>query len=97
LPKQLADVHYNESLVWFEASGFCSTVNAGSSETPLGYPAVALSHGDPAALDLQDQPFHIPEQLIGGVGVMEGQLKVLDLGLGSSSVCQPASFPRLPR
>lgn len=27
----LADVHYNESLVWFEASGFFYTVNTGSS------------------------------------------------------------------
>lgn len=26
----LADVHCNESLVWFEASGFCYTINTGS-------------------------------------------------------------------
>ena len=28
-----ANVHCNESLVWFEASGFCYTIN---SESPLG-------------------------------------------------------------
>ena len=27
------------------------------TETPLGYPVVALCHGDPTALDLQDGPF----------------------------------------
>ena len=27
----LANVHCNESLVWFEASGFCYTINTGSS------------------------------------------------------------------
>jgi hypothetical protein len=32
----LADVHYNESLVWFEASGFCYTLNTGIlPRTPL--------------------------------------------------------------
>ena len=27
----LANVHCNESLVWFKASGFCYTINTGSS------------------------------------------------------------------
>jgi hypothetical protein len=31
----------NESLAWFEASGFCYAVNTGSLP-PLGYPVVAL-------------------------------------------------------
>jgi len=35
----LAKVHYNESAVWFEASGFCYMVNTGSS---LGLLSVAL-------------------------------------------------------
>lgn len=27
----LADVHCNKSLIWIKASGFCYTINAGSS------------------------------------------------------------------
>lgn len=47
----LANVHCNESLVWFKASGFCYTINTGSS---LGWLSdilfiVALCDGDPAA------------------------------------------------
>ena len=52
--------------------------------TPLGYPAVALCHGDPAAFVLQDQPLHVLEQFIHGVDVGVGQPKPLDLGLGGS-------------
>jgi hypothetical protein len=59
--------------------------------TPLGYPAVALCHGDPAAFVLQDQPLHVLEQFIHGVDVGVGQPKPLDLGLGGSWVGQPSS------
>ena len=31
----LANVYSSDSLVWFEASGFCYTVNTGSSLGPL--------------------------------------------------------------
>jgi hypothetical protein len=61
----LASVHCNEPLVWFKASLWLLQhhqywILAG---TPLRYPAVALSHGDPVALDLQDWPFHALQKL----------------------------------
>jgi hypothetical protein len=50
------------------------------TETPFRYPMVVLCHGDPAALDLQDQPLHkLTDEEDAGVG----QIKVLDLGPGS--------------
>ncbi|MEJ1277590.1 hypothetical protein NN561_008507 [Cricetulus griseus] len=39
---------------------------------------------------LQDWPLHALQQFIDGVGIGMGQLKVLDLGLGGSSVDQPS-------
>ena len=36
--------------------------------TPLGYPAVALCCGNPAALGLQDQFLHMLQQIPDGVG-----------------------------
>lgn len=35
--------------------------------TRLGYSVSAPCHGDPAALDLQNQPFHMPQQFIVGI------------------------------
>lgn len=32
---------------------------------PPSYPVAALCHGDPAALDLQDWPFHALQQIMG--------------------------------
>jgi hypothetical protein len=49
--------------------------------TPLGYPAVALCDGDPVALDLQNQPLLMLEQLMDEVDIGVGQLKTLDLDL----------------
>lgn len=58
--------------------------------TPLGYPAIALSHGDPQALNLQDQPLYIlQQQFIGGEEVWVGESKALDL---SWSDCQLLSI-----
>ena len=54
------------------------------TRTPLGYPVVALCHGDLVALDLQDQLLHTLQQFIDGIDVGVGQLKSLDLGLGGS-------------
>ena len=55
-------------------------------------------------MDLQDQYFHVLQQLIDGVDVGVGQLKALDLGLGDSWVSQlfcthttRMSSPALPR
>jgi len=49
---------YSESLVWFKAFDFCYTINWGLIifGIPFRYSVVALCHGDPTALDLQDQP-----------------------------------------
>ena len=48
------------------------------------YPVVALCHGDPVALELQDWSLHVLQQIIDGVDVGAGQLRDLDLGLGGS-------------
>ena len=53
---------------------------------PLRYPVVALCHGGPAALDLQDWSLHSLQQFIDGVDVVVGRLRALDLGLGGSGV-----------
>ena len=53
--------------------------------TPLRCPVFALGHRDPTALSLQDQPLHELQEFIDGVLVEVGQLKALDLGLGSRS------------
>jgi len=56
--------------------------------TPLcdnnSYPAVALCHGDPAALDLQDWPLHMLQHLTDGVDFGVSQLKAPGLDLGGS-------------
>jgi len=44
--------------------------------TPIRYPVVALCHGDPATLDLQDWPFHMPQKIIDGIDIRMGQLRV---------------------
>ena len=72
----LANVHYNESLVWFEASCFCYTNTRMSLRL--------LSHGDLAALVLQDQTLHTLQELIDRVDGWVDQLKVLDLGISGS-------------
>ena len=48
--------------------------------TPLGYPIVALCHGDPAALGLPDWPIHLLQKIIDEVNVGVGQLIILVLG-----------------
>ena len=69
----------NESLVWFEASGFCYTLNTGSTPGLFFDIPLLPCHGDPVALVL-----HTLQQFINGVDVGVGQLKALDLGLGGS-------------
>jgi hypothetical protein len=64
---------------------FCYLTNTGHSLRFLSRePAVALSHGDSTALDLQDRPLHGLQQLIKGVVVGVGQLRALEQGLGGS-------------
>lgn len=55
------------------------------TKTPLRYPAVAWSHGDPATLDLQDWPLCMFHRLIGRVDIGEDQLIASDWGLGLSA------------
>lgn len=56
--------HRNDSLVWCEGSGFCCSIGTGSPWTPLGYPLVALCHGDPVVLDLWNLPLHVLQQFV---------------------------------
>ena len=49
-------------------------------KTPLGYPAVVQSHGDPVALVLQDQLHHVLQQLTDGADVGVDSLNALDVG-----------------
>ena len=79
----LANAACNESLVCFEASGFYGTINTGSSQILL----CCVCPGDPTALDLQDQPFHVLQQFT----VEVGHLKAQNLDLGGSDGSQPVS------
>jgi hypothetical protein len=86
----LAKVHHNEQLIWFKVSGFCPAIKSGFS---LGFLLDILCHGDPATLILQGWLLHMFQQFIDGVDVGVGQLKALDLSLGSSFIAHPASPP----
>ena len=61
--------------------------------TPLGYPVVALCHGYPEALDLQDWPFLTLQEFIDEIDFGVSQLKTLDLGHLSCSYTLGASLP----
>lgn len=63
----------SKSLIWIEASGFFYTINTGPLlGAPFGYSFLVLCHGNPAALDLQDLPFHIIQMIMDGVDVGVG-------------------------
>ena len=49
------------------------------TRTPPSYPVVALCHGDPAALEQQDWPWHDSQSFTKDVDVGVGQLRALDL------------------
>jgi hypothetical protein len=51
----LENVHCNGSLVCFEASGFCYTINTGSSPGLSSESVFCQCHRYPAPLDLQDR------------------------------------------
>ena len=76
-----ANIHGNVSLVWFEASGFCYTINSVLG-TPSRCSVVAPCCGDPAALGLYVWPLPQLQQFIDEVNVGVRQLKAMDLGLG---------------
>jgi hypothetical protein len=67
----LANVHCNESLVWFKDSATLSILDPPQDSS--GHPAVTLCHGDPAALGLRGgggngtrQPFRVLQEFIKG-------------------------------
>lgn len=95
--KQLcfANLHCNESLVLFEASRFCSTINTGPSP---GHSAIVLSHRNPTALVLQDWFLPLLQQFMNQLDVGKGHLKALDqpTSLPSSILPEPASSLKLP-
>ena len=78
-----SDAH--DSLIWFQASGFCYTINTGSLLGLLiGHPVAAQCHREPVVSDLSDCSFYVLQQFIDGVDIRVGQLKALDLGLDDS-------------
>lgn len=69
---------FQEPLVWFEASGFCYTISAGSSPWLLS--GIFLLPCVMKILQLwiyMDQPLHLPQQLIDGVDVGVGGYFIL--------------------
>lgn len=80
----LANVHCNESLVWFKAQASSASSILDNYRAPLRYPIIALCNGDPLALDLQEWLLHKLQQFTDGVDAGVGQLKALILGLGGS-------------
>jgi hypothetical protein len=88
----LANVHCNESLVWFKASGFWDTINVVSSRELLpSYPVVAPYRGDPAALDQQGWSFQESQPFAVDKAFGVGQLGALELVLSDSWAGQNAS------
>jgi hypothetical protein len=80
----LANVHCNESLVWFQVYDFCFTINTGYSLRLLSDNQLLPCDGGLSALYLQDLPLHVLQEFIDGVNVKMGKLKALHLGLGGS-------------
>lgn len=84
----LADGGCSESLVWFEASGFCYSTTG----TPLRYPVVApVSRRSCSFRSAGLASSHAPA-VHRGVDVGVGQLQVLDLGLGSTALFSPSAL-----
>lgn len=86
----LGNVHCNKSLFWFELAGFCNIINSGSC---LRYLQVILCHGDPAAMDQQEWPFHVPQQFTEGINFGVGPLKAPNLSLAGKWAGQPTGSP----
>lgn len=68
-----------------EDSGFCYTVNIGSSPRLLSVILfVTLYHGDLTVFNQQNQPFHMVKHFIDDVEFGMGHLKAINLDLGVS-------------
>lgn len=92
----LVNVRWNESLVWFQASGLCYTINTEFSPGCLSDIPWLLCWWRFWALVLQDLLLHALQQFIDGVNVRMSQLKALDLVLSGSWVSQPSNCPGRP-
>lgn len=88
----LANVQGSETLVCFEASDFCYSIHTGTS---LRYPVVARSHGDPAALDLQDWLFYVLQQIIYGVELEWANSKPCTGAWETAELVSPLDFLHL--
>lgn len=87
----IVNVYGSELLVWLEVCEFCDITTIGYSSGFL--PVIALCHGDPAALDQQDQPFHVLRQLTDDKDFGVGQLKALDLDRMVAKLLSPLAIP----
>ena len=78
------NVYYNESLIWFEASGFCSVINTGSSARLLLNILLLTTYVEILQLwTCRTGPFTCSSSsYIHEIGM--DQFKALDLGLGCS-------------
>ncbi|KAL6045791.1 hypothetical protein STEG23_014704, partial [Scotinomys teguina] len=75
----LANVHCNESLVWFKASAFWYTVITGApashrNSSGISYPQPTPSLGDPAGIVPQDQSFYKLLQVLDGANTEQPKL-----------------------
>jgi hypothetical protein len=74
----LANVHGNESLVWFKVT---PSILDPHLDFSLSCPVVTLCHGDPAVLDQQDHPLLLcAPMVLDEIDFGVDQLKALDLG-----------------
>jgi len=85
-PKQLYLQMFTTKSHWSGTKPLASATPSilDSQGTPRRYPVVALCYGDPAALDLQDQPLRVLQQLTDEVDVRVDPLRALNLGLDGS-------------
>jgi hypothetical protein len=84
----LADVHCNESVVWFEAFGICYALNTGSSPELLSDTLLLPCFVKLSSFGYVGSALHVIQQFIDGIDVKVGQHKVLNLGLGGSRAGQ---------
>lgn len=94
LPKQLY-FHCNDSLVWFEASGFYHTISTGSSLRLLSDIILML----PCVMEIlqlqfcRTRPLYSLQKFTDRLDVGVDQVKILDLCQGSGCAAQPTSSP----
>jgi len=96
----LANVHCNESLVWFEISGFCDTINIGPSSGLLVILFLPCVMEIPWLWNRRTGPFMNPNHLqIDDIDFEVSQFRPLDVSLGISRMgqCTSSSLIWTPR